>query len=128
VEDSAGVDSGAATAVVAGERAAVEPGVADGRGVAVADGSDADGSGGRVTVGSDADGNGDPVATGSEGEDVGRIVATGSEGDGAGRIVAIGRDGRGASVAPGSADGRLGPTAAADLPSPTNPPITTSAA
>jgi hypothetical protein len=115
VEDGAGVDAGAATAVVAGERAAVEPGVADGRGVAVADGGDADGSGGRVTVGSDADGNGDPVATGSEGEGVGRIVA-------------IGRDGRGASVAPGNADGWLGPTAAADLPIPTNPPITTSAA
>jgi hypothetical protein len=123
VEVGASVDPGAATAVAAGEGAAVGPGVADGRGIVVAVGSDADGSGGRVTVGSDADGNGDRVAIGSDAVGSGRSVLTGS-------------DGSGASVAPDKADGgasvgsrgRLGPTAAADLASPTNPPITTSAA
>ena len=136
VEVGAGVDAGAAPAVAPGERAVVGRGVADGCGVAVADGSDADGSGGRVTVGSDADGSGDPVATGSEGEAVGRIVAIGTDAVGSGTSVLSGSDGRGASVVPGDSEGgasvgssgRFGPTAAADIPSPTNPPIRTSAA
>jgi len=136
VEVGAGVDPDAATAVAAGEGAAVGRCVdADGRGIAVAVRSDADGSGGGVTVGSEADGNGDPVAIGSEAEGSGRIVAIGRDAVGSGRSVLTGSDGCGASVASGSADGasvgssgRLGPTAAADMPSPTNPPITTSAA
>ena len=135
VEVGAGVEPGAATAVAAGEGAAVGCCVdADGRGVAVAVGSDADGSGGGVTVGSEADGNG--VATGSEAEGSGRIVAIGRDAVGSGRSVLTGSDGSGASVASGNGDGgasvgssgRLGPTAAADMPSPTNPPIKTSAA
>jgi hypothetical protein len=110
VEVGAGVDAAVAMAVAAGESAAVGRGVdGDGHEVAVAVGSDADGTG-LVTVGSDTDGNG---------------VATGSEAEGSGRIVAIGTDGRGASV---GSSGRLGPTAAADLPSATNAPIATSTA
>lgn len=112
-----GDDAGATAAVANGEGAGVGRGIGvSGRGVAVGIGTDAEGSGELVTVGSDGDGNGDPVATGSEAEGSGRIVAIGSDADGSGRSVP------GASV---GSSGRFGPAAAADLPSPTNAPITT---
>src|SRR2546423_15005465 len=79
VEVAAGVDAAVATAVAAGECAAVgRGGDADGRGVPMAVGSDAEGSG-LGTVGSDADGNGDPGAVGSGAEGSGRVVGDGRE-------------------------------------------------